>query len=888
MISLSKDLILYKACLEKISEHEAGGKGWNLFRLRHFGFPVPPWFVVSSCVFNEVIGTQKDRIENTLSNIDFTNQGALDDASLRIRTFISHAEFTEQFSQELLESLDEMFGKEALFSVRSSVIGEDSTENSFAGQMDSFLNVCSEEVIEAIKKVWASAFSSRALLYRRMKDISLIDISTAVIIQEMVQAAASGVLFTREPESRAKQCVISAGFGLGEGVVANLVETDTYKINWDSKKIWKEVGVKDCRVVLDTKGQGGNHTESVPPDLQLKQVLTNTQIEQLRAVGVKAEKCFGAPQDIEWALDERGRLFILQTRPIIFTNGTLIPSAVHIWDNSNIVESYPGLTLPLTFTFICKGYENSFRNAALGFLFFKSLLNKDLHIFKNMIGLLDGHVYYNLLNWYHMLSYLPGFKKHKESWDQMIGISQKIDFPQSKLSPFNNFCSLAIVIWRLLVVRQTAKRFFIHFNSVYSNFKEIDVSAATEDELIAIYESLARELTDRWHLTLYNDFCAMKYYDWLKKLCSHWGLAKYPNLDNDLLCGEAGVESVAPVRSLVHLVDLLRAQPIYQTLISEKDNHVIWHKIQRETTYPELKEALEVHLQTFGDRVLEELKLERPSLRDEPASLIRLIKSYYQLGLSVETMEKQEQEIRKNAEEIVLQHLKNPFKRLIFRFVLRNARLSIANRENMRFARSRLFGIVRRLFRRMADLFVEKGLLESSSDIYYLTVDEVFGFVQGTAVTQNLKALVQIRKAEYAEFAQRTPKERIQTTGIPYLNLSSFYGSETGDGTSKTLKGVGCSSGIAEGTAKVVFDPNSTIGNGDSILVAKSTDPGWVFLMISSKGIVVEKGSVLSHTAIIGRELGIPTIVGVKDATKLIPDGANVSINGSTGEIRWQ
>jgi pyruvate,water dikinase len=153
-------------------------------------------------------------------------------------------------------------------------------------------------------------------------------------------------------------------------------------------------------------------------------------------------------------------------------------------------------------------------------------------------------------------------------------------------------------------------------------------------------------------------------------------------------------------------------------------------------------------------------------------------------------------------------------------------------------------------------------------------------------VIQNLKTLVRIRKAEYIKFHQHSLKERIETKGIPYLN--SLYEAETRGGIGRTLKGIGCSSGIVEGRAKVVFDPNVTTSNGDYILIARSTDPGWVFLMISSKGIVVEKGSVLSHTAIIGRELGIPTIVGVKGATKVIPDGAKMSMNGSTGEVQWQ
>ncbi len=886
MIGLCRNIVSHTACRDEISEHEVGGKGWNLFRLQDCGFRVPPWLVISSRVFNDVMGSQRGRIEKILSNVSLMNQNVLEQACSTISGLIVHSELSKEVSQELSNAVEETIRRGTLVSIRSSVVGEDSRENSFAGQMDSFLNMSPSEVRGAIKKVWASAFSPRALIYRHRKKMSLTDISAAVIIQEMVQAATSGVLFTREPQTNAKQCVISAGFGLGPGVVENVVETDTYKIDWNGDQISKDVRVKDCRIVLDTTSGDGNRIESVPPELQFKQIITDSQIQQLRDVALEAEKSFGTPQDIEWAFDEHGQLLILQARPIVFPSPMNHEGTLRIWDNSNIVESYPGLTLPLTFTVAQRGYENSFRNATMGFLLSKNDIRNDLHIFKNMIGLLDGRIYYNLLNWYEMYSYLPGFKKHKESFDQMIGISQKIDFPQRELSPLNRVSSMVVVIWKLLAVKGNARSFFAYFNSLYSRFKHIEISTAPEGQLIAIYESLEREIADRWHLTLYNDFCAMKYYDWLKKLCGQKELNKHANLHNDLLCGETGVESVAPVRSLVRIAEMCRSKLSYRALMSERDADDIWQKIQRGDIYAELKEALEFHLDAFGDRALEELKLENHSLREEPAWLIKLLTNYYRLGLSVETMAKQEHQVRRNAEKVVGDNLRNPFKRLLFRFVLRNARLAIVNRENMRFARSRIYGIVRRLFRRMGDLFVEKGLLDLISDIYYLTVEEVFGFVKGTAVTQNLKALVQVRRAEYEQFAQRTPRERFETTGIPYL--SPLVGPEPANGVGKTLNGIGCSSGIAEGTAKVIFDPHSPIGIADYILITRSTDPGWVFLMISSKGIIVEKGSVLSHTAIIGRELGIPTIVGVKDATVRISDGSSISMNGSTGEIRWR
>jgi pyruvate,water dikinase len=288
----------------------------------------------------------------------------------------------------------------------------------------------------------------------------------------------------------------------------------------------------------------------------------------------------------------------------------------------------------------------------------------------------------------------------------------------------------------------------------------------------------------------------------------------------------------------------------------------------------------------YGDRGLEELKLEMPTFREDPAQLIRLVRSYTRQNLSVDLMEEKERAMRREAEEAARGALKNPFRRLVFWFVLRNTRLSIANRENMRFARTRLFGIVRRVFRRLGDLLQEQGVLARASDINYLTVEEVFGLIQGTAVTQDVRPLVSVRAAEYRRHAEKEPRERFETTGIPCLAAELETAEKTGQ--ERRLRGIPCSSGPAHGPAKVVLDPGRVNGDTGHILVARSTDPGWIFLMVSAKGVVTERGSILSHTAIIGRELGIPTIVGVRGATRLIPDGALLHMDGGTGEVRWQ
>ncbi len=889
-MSTKPKYLIYCGDVSMPKPEAVGAKAWNLARLRELGVAVPRWFVITTRVFDELAAGQRNAIEQILAPARIANQGELAGASQRISELISRIEISTLLTQAWLAAIQRRFGADMLVSVRSSVVGEDSADHSFAGQMESFLNVPPDRLVGAIKQVWASAFSTRALAYRTKKRLSLTNVSIAVIVQEMVQSAQSGVLFTAEPETGADRCVICAGFGLGEGVVTDKVECDTYRVGSNSNDIVKQTQLKQSRIVVDAARGYGSRVEAVPAEFKHRAVLTDGQILRLRDAGLRVARHFGQPQDIEWAFDAQGRLFLLQARPITHAPGKSASPAARIWDNSNVVESYPGLTLPLTFSFALSGYEASFRpfarKLALGFFPFRNPIQKRLHLFKNMIGLLDGRIYYNLFHWYEMLSFLPGFEKRKRSWDQMIGIERKIDFPRHELSAVNKFCSQALVIWKLLSVKRTAAKFFAHFDPVYRRFKDLDLSNASEHDLIEIYETLSHEISAKWALTLDNDICAMTYYDWLTRLCVKWGLTAAPNIHNDLLCGERGIESVAPVRSLSRLAATARANPDYSQLIYAGNERTAWEQIQTDERYSALKTACERHVSEFGDRGFEELKLDRPTLREQPELLIRLIKHQLETASSLEALELREREIRRKAENEARARLKNLIKRLAFWFVLNKARRAIANRENMRFARSRLFGIARRIFRRMGDLFAEKGLLRSGSDIHYLSVEEVFGFVQGCTLTRDLKALVDIRRAEYAAYAERDLDERIETAGIPYLN--AFYKDRSAMGSSNRAAGTGCSSGIARGTARIVLEPQGHLNGGNDILVASSTDPGWVFLMISAKGIIAEKGSVLSHTAIIGRELGIPTIVGVKDATKLIPDGAPLTIDGGTGEVRWE
>jgi phosphohistidine swiveling domain-containing protein len=861
-------------------EYAVGGKAVGLYRLIGERIPVPRFCVLSTAVFEAALRPHRSAIEAVLSAVDWDRRESIEAASARIQDRIMSTCIRRPAARRIRRVLDREFPRDATFAVRSSVVGEDAQENSFAGQMESFLNIPPDRVCDAVRKVWASAFSARALFYRAGRGLPVHGISTGVIIQCMVRSDCAGVAFSRDPQSADECSVVTAGYGLGEGVVHDLVETDTYRVRRDGRITSRHVSRRKSRA--DAYPGGAPRIVRVAAQMQSQPVLSDDRIREVAAVARELEQALGSPQDVEWAYTD-GSLFVLQTRPII-SAGRGHAADWRVWDSSNIVESYPGLTLPLTFSFVRECYAASFGRAVDGFLIRRREIRADRHIFRQMIGLLDGRIYYNLLNWYRMMAYLPGYRQYRKSWDDMIGVGRVVPFPRRRLSWINRMFAVCAVVVRLLSVRRTARLFQNQFQETYARYRRLDFNRLQAPELMATYRAMERDFTRRWHLTLYNDFCAIRYYDWLRTLCRRWGLDPQGNLANDLLCGEAGVESVRPIHSLLSICELISREPRFGKLFADAGDAKVWSELQSRPDLSPLKLAFERHLEVYGDRGTEELKLEMPTYRDRPEALIGLIRSYIERGTSASDMRAREMRRRNEAERTVRAVLRHPFKRVLFRFVLRQARCAVANRENMRFARSRLFGLVRRLFRRLADLFVEQNLLDRREDFYYLTVQEVFDYVQGSAAVQNLRRLVHLRRTEYVAFARRPVQERIETTGVPYPLPAT--GAEKSGTDQRTLQGTGCSSGIVQGDAWIVTDPHADDRPGDYVLVTESTDPGWVFLMIRARGVVVERGSLLSHTAIIGRELGIPTVVGVRGATRRIADGQRIWLDGSTGEVR--
>jgi len=863
-----------------------GGKASNLYKLSQNNINVPSWFCISLEVFENVLELVKDDIEKFLPKIDYTSTENINNISKKIRNLFTFTKIPDEYLEEIekeIASLD----KNKFYAVRSSASEEDSEKNSFAGQLDTFLFIKPDSILKYIKKCWASAYSQRILLYLNTKNKNPIDTKVSVIVQEMVNSKVSGVMFLANPMGSLNEIVINAGYGLGEGIVSDIVESDTYLYDKTKKTIESIVNKKESKIVFNSEKEEGTIKFKVSENLKLKSALSENQINDLVQIGKKIENIYTHYQDIEFAIDDNDIFYITQTRPI-----TTIPRGEkNIFDNSNIVESYPNITLPLSFSYVRACYEVIFRNLIIKLGVSRKKVYENDTVFKNMIAYIDGRVYYNLSNWYKMFSLIPCIENYVSIWEDVMGISDKYEIKISILHSLKQAPRLINVLahikWYFLTLDIQMKNFKTKFNSVYSEFWNKEHNTLDNHTLSKLYNDTFSKLMYGWEITLVNDGFAFIFSSLLKLILKKAGFAENLNIFNDLFCGEEDLESVKPVRLIVKLAEIVRNDKnLLNSIIEILDNKDDFSFDVFDKQNLNFSSLVKDYISNYGDRALSELKLETRTFRDNPKELLKLISSYANSDITLESMKSKENDIRKNTEKTIFNKLKfNPLLFIFYKLILSFARRSVKYRESSRLDRARAFGIVRKIFDVIGGNFYKENIISSPSDIYYLTSEEVFGYIHGTYPNNSLTLMIDERKKLNLEYQNKNPEERIILQGNVYSNFIPQKKDLKNEARLDILKGIPCSQGIVTGEAIVIKDPLKAGDVKNKILVAEMTDPAWVFLMISAKGLIVEKGSLLSHTAIIGRELGIPTVVNVKGATSKIKTGQTIKLDAYTGEV---
>ncbi len=850
-----------------------GNKAANLWRLSKAGLNVPRWFAItwdmlmtSACV----------------SDNDSRPLGSGDSLMpLEINEKHFSKTLNGRFQALVEEELNAKFADVRFFAVRSSATDEDSTDASYAGILESYLFVRREDVLGCIMKVAASALSEKAAAYRKARGLSAGTTGVAVIVQEMISSEKSGVLFTSDPITATNAWLVTAGFGVGEGVVADRVESDTFWLDHEKGTVLStHITTKRSKMTRPEHAESGARIVPIPESAD--PVLSTPEIEQIFQVKKTIEHMYREPQDVEWAIDASGEVHVLQTRPITACAASL--EEITVWDNSDIVESYPGVTTPLTYSFARHVYEQVMKRALMGLN--RKLAEKNSPLFESLIGYHDGRIYYNLTNWYRMVSFNPALARDKSACNRMLGIRQNEDVNVTRTS--SSYFSYAVILWKYCFRHHYQKKFYRDFADIYGRHAGTDFNACTPAELWETFKKIEVDLLRIWPITIENDLFVMLWYEFLARFLKKAGVKSQAEaLQNAIINSTGEMESVKPLRSLVKIARMISGNRRMASLFNLEDDTVL--KIIKESPeFSDIRLAMLEHLEKYGDRTFQELKLESPSLRDDPAALIRLLRTILvqesndptSLDRRIDRTAERHDVLRTVADKTFIS-------RMILRFLVNRAREGTVHRENMRFARSRIYGLIKNIFCAIGSAYVRQGLLDNREDIFFLSMEEIFGIIKFSAVNHDLRETVRMRREHFLRQQEKpTPPSRIYTRGLlTYSHRPDAVGDTQPAGNGSPMKGIGCCAGQATGRARIIRNAKPGLKVDGEILVAEMTDPGWVFLMIGAKGIIVERGSILSHTAIIGRELGIPTITGLANATSTIIDGEILSIDGATGIV---
>jgi len=752
------------------------------------------------------------------------------------------------------------------YAVRSSARDEDGSGHSHAGLYTSFLEVPPDQLAARIRDVRASGDLDRLRLYREMHGIQGESGTPSVMVQMMIGADAAGVAFAADPVSgRTDRLAVAAVRGLGEALVSGERSGDRWTLD------------SSCHI-LETHPERAGTT-----------ALTKRQVRRVARLAARVSSYVGRPQDIEWALVGR-RLYLLQARDITTLDEQAGGGHVLLWDNSNIVESYGGVTTPLTFSVARTAYADAYRNLGRMIGISERTIRAHQRDYEQMIGLIDGRVYYNLISWYRLLMLIPGFRYNRRFMEQMMGVTQQLPAGALPAPESGRFASLRSAAGLTSVGLRLAWRLFRHARQVRRFHTQINAALApqalandTERQLCDGYEELQSRVVPAWDTPLVNDLYCMLFHGLLRSLCARWLPEDLKDSHNELLRGESTLVSLEPVRRMRRMAALVRGVPGLADALEAADERRIVAEIN---AHPDLAAEYRDYLDRFGDRCIDELKLESPTLRDDPGSLRRAIA---QLARQAPRAESDVAESTSHAIEIrVREALRSPIRRAVLRIVLGRARAAVRDRENMRFERTRVYGRVRSIAVELGRRLRDTDVLASADDVFYLEIDELLGFVHGTGCGSRLGDLVRVRRQEFEDYRHGdAPPRRFITVGPPQLQTSRRPVDDTAPGADgDVLHADACSPGRIRGPARIVRDPRSAVISNGDILVAERTDPGWVTLFPACAGIVMERGSLLSHTAIVARELGIPCIVGAEGACRWLEEGQWVELDASAGTLR--
>jgi len=853
--------------IEKTQLLLVGGKGLNLGELSKIqGIQVPEGFCITTVGYQKAIEQNEtfQALLDQLTMLKIEDRDQIGEISKKIRQIIMEVKIPSDVAKAVADYLSQ-FGDEHAYAVRSSATAEDLPHASFAGQQDTYLNIIGKEaILQHIGKCWASLFTDRAVIYRLQNGFDHSQVYLSVIVQRMVFPKASGILFTADPiTSNRKLLSIDAGFGLGEALVSGLVSADCYKV-LEGEIVEKLIATK--KLAIYGRKEGGTETKQLDPDQQKTQTLTDQQILQLSRIGRQIEAYFGSPQDIEWCLVDN-IFYIVQSRPIT----TLYPipetddEENHVYISVGHQQMMTDPIKPLGLSFFLLTTPAPMRKA--GGRLFVDVTHQlaspvSRNILLNAMGQHDPLMKDALMNIIEHGDFIKSLPNDNKTPNPTKGNTDMLEQIENNPS----------------IVSDLIKRSQTSIEELKHNI-QTKIRSDLFDFILEDIQELKKILFDPQSSAVF--MAAINASSWINEKMNEW-LGEKNAADTLSQSVPNNITSEMGL-ALLDVADVIRPYPeVIDYLQHVKDDNFLDELVNFDGGQ-EARNAFNAFLNKYGMRCAGEIDITKTRWSEKPITLVSMILGNiknFEPNARKRKFEQGRQEALKKEQEL-LDRLKQlpdgeqkakETKRMIS--LIRNF---IGYREYPKYGMINRYFVYKQALLKEAEQLVQEGVIHEKEDIYYLTFEELREVVRTNILDYQI---ISKRKVEYKLYEKLTPPRVITSDGEI---IAGEYKRE--NLPFEAIVGLPVSSGVIEGRARVILKmEDADLEDGD-ILVTSFTDPSWTPLFVSIKGLVTEVGGLMTHGAVIAREYGLPAVVGVDNATKLIKDGQRIRVHGTEGYI---
>ncbi len=911
----------YTCFLDEVSADsipQVGGKGANLGELVAAGLPVPPAFCVSTLAYRRLLEANSllAPILRVIEGLDYDDTVEIERRAGRIRDMIMSAEVPAEIDSAIrsaYEQLESELGVNVCVSVRSSATAEDLPGMSFAGQQDTYLNISgADNVLEHVRRCWASLWTDRAIAYRHRQGFSHADVLLAVVIQEMFPSEVAGVMFTANPvTSNPNELFLNVSWGLGEAIVAGKVDPDRYLIDKDSLSVTdREIHDKLVMTARREDGQGSVEVD-VPMNLQSAETLTDGQLRELSEIGVRIEKHYGFPQDIEWGFSN-GRFAVLQSREVtgadIEFNEDLeawqtskafseLTSEQWTWSRSYSDELQTGPSTPMMYTGV-QPHRIRTKFLALEFMGVTEFAGYKVEDFWDMplFRRYGARAYYNThfeREW--IRRFIPPFARDAAAL---------VPFPEDereeiKNMPFDWFEFFALLAKLELTHPERSllgspHRLYEHLGRSVDYSKsiwaDVDLETASVQEILAKSAQAASGNGDDILGMAEMEANVSTPFNWflywlphgLETLCELWCDDRDGEIASQLVSGLKTPTSEQNI-AVWELSRKVKESPVLTEIVSNEEPIKILDSLEYSEDGRNFQKVFDEFLGNYGHLGADERDTIYYRWAQKPERVFPSIKAMLPLGdedspkLFEERLHERMLETKEQCLRQIRQQPVGALKAAFFKWYVELVQEYFYYRDWERYTNSKGGLQARPMMTAVARKFIERGLLKEEDDIFFLGNHEMLAVEDGRMSQKEIDLRVRSRRRVYERYTQQEPPKYIR-------GWEKFDDGQSDDG--EGLRGTAASSGMITGRARVCrsLDEVSKIEKGD-ILVTVATDPAWTTVYSIVGGVIVETGGVVSHAVMISREYGLPCVSNLSRACDLIPDGEMITVDGTTGRV---